>query len=194
MIHTWFTSDHHFGHSNILEYEKYARPFSCLEEMHEALIDNWNSVVRDGDIVYHLGDFCFGRQNIEIAGRLNGKKRLIMGNHDSYPSSDYLRYFDKLYGALFWKGCILTHVPVHPDQFGKRAALNLHGHLHSKKVKQIVNELFQMKLNDDRCPVTFMKPGWEEEDLNYFNVSVEQNNLIPFHADQILERLEVLKI
>ena len=113
MINTFFTSDHHFGHQNILEYllKKESRPFSCLEEMHEVMIERWNSVVRCNDIVYHLGDFCFGRKNISIGGRLNGKKKLIMGNHDIYPSVDYLNYFtDKLYGIFFWQECILSHI------------------------------------------------------------------------------------
>ena len=172
MINTWFTSDTHFGHKNILEYEKDARPFSSVEEMNERLIDNWNSVVGSSDIIYHLGDFCFGKNNLDIAKRLNGKKRLVLGNHDNLPASSYLDCFEKLYGAHFWKRCILTHVPVHPNNLGSRAFLNVHGHLHSKVVKA--------------------KTFWNEElpDINYFNVSCEQNNLTPFHSDIIMDRIK----
>ena len=102
MIETWFTSDHHFGHKNILEYEKEARPFKTIEEMNETLIERWNSVVQPHHLVYHLGDFCFGKKNMDIAARLNGKKKLVMGNHDTYPTADYLRYFDQLYGVIFY--------------------------------------------------------------------------------------------
>ena len=91
MNNIWFTSDTHFGHKNILIYESDARPFETLEEMHEVLIDRWNSVVRDGDTVYHLGDFAFGQQWVSIAERLKGRKKLIMGNHDTYDSNLYLR-------------------------------------------------------------------------------------------------------
>lgn len=178
MINTWLTSDTHFGHSKVIEFEKEARPFKTVEEMNEHLIDRWNSVVGNNDIVYHLGDFCFGRKNIEIAARLNGKKRLVLGNHDSYPSLDYLKYFDKLYGSLSWKDCILSHVPVHPNQLENRYKLCVHGHLHSKSVN--------MEIIDDSL--------WEKftEDRRYFNVSVERNNLTPLHADQILYRLKEL--
>jgi len=194
MINTWFISDTHFGHKKILDYEKDARPFNSVEEMNETIIDRWNSVVGHNDIVYHLGDFCFGRGNINIAGRLRGKKKLIMGNHDTYPSTDYLVYFEKLYGAVFWKQCVLTHIPVHPDNLGARAFLNLHGHLHSNKVKKMVNETFQLKTNIDPLPMTFLKPGWEEVDDNYFNVSCEQNNLTPIHADIILEKVREISL
>jgi calcineurin-like phosphoesterase family protein len=177
---TWFTSDTHFGHTKILEYEKEARPFNSVEQMNECLIDRWNSVVRPCDTVYHLGDFCFGRRNIEIAAKLNGKKNLILGNHDTYAIGDYLKYFNKVFGALYWHNCVLTHIPVHPDNLGTRAWLNIHGHLHSHNVKQS------------------WEGGWKNpqaanilgHDLNYLNVSVEQNNLYPFHSDEIYERAE----
>jgi calcineurin-like phosphoesterase family protein len=175
----WFTSDTHFGHQNILEYEKEARPFTCLEDMHEALIDRWNSVVKPNDTVYHLGDLCFGRKNIAIAERLNGKKRLIMGNHDTYPSALYLQHFEKVYGVLHWHQCILSHVPVHPDSLGSRWFLNLHGHLHSRTIRDVFYDA------DGNMAIN-------EPDLNFYNVSVEQNNLTPFHADEILQRLKEL--
>lgn len=171
MIETWFCSDHHFGHSNILEFEKEARPFINVQEMHEVIIERHNSVVKEHDIVYFLGDFAFGKQNIDIAARLNGKKKLVMGNHDTYPSADYLKYFDKLYGVIYWERCILSHVPVHHAGLGDRWLINVHGHLHSKNVKN--------------TPDSY--------DLRFFNVSLEQNNLTPIHRDTILNRVREIK-
>lgn len=179
MINTWFIGDTHFGHKNILQYEKDARPFGSMEEMHEIMIERWNIVVNNSDIVYHLGDFCFGKSNIAIAERLKGKKRLVMGNHDTYPAYDYLNYFDKLYGCVFWNRCILSHMPVHENGLGKRWILNVHGHLHSKNVKEVY-------LID---PEGFK---YERNDLNYLNVSCEQNNLTPIHSDIIMERIKEL--
>src|SRR5579862_8230519 len=82
----FFTSDHHFFHHNIIKYSK--RGFSGLEEMHEHFIKCWNSVVGENDIIFHLGDIFYGREaNDEkvkwIMSRLNGHKRLILGNHDA---------------------------------------------------------------------------------------------------------------
>jgi calcineurin-like phosphoesterase family protein len=183
MIETWFISDTHFGHKNILEYEPEARPFESLQQMHEVMIERWNSVVKPKDIVYHLGDFAFGRRNISIASRLNGKKRLVMGNHDTYPASEYLPYFDKLYGMIFWERCVLSHMPVHVNGLGSRWMLNVHGHLHSKLVmsNEIVAPEKEYPMNWCLMP-----------DKNYFNVSCEQNNLTPIHKDIILERLKEL--
>jgi calcineurin-like phosphoesterase family protein len=168
MSETWFTSDTHFGHRNILVYESKHRPFATIEEMNEALVERWNSVVNPDDVVYHLGDFCLNKSSIAIASRLHGKKILILGNHDTFRAEDYLQYFDRLFGVIFWKRkIVLSHMPLLPD--GERWSLNVHGHLHS-----------------ERLPDT-------PENLRYFNVSVEQNHLTPFHADQLFARLEQLK-
>lgn len=80
--HTFFTSDTHFGHANIIRFCK--RPFENVEEMNEALIENWNKVVSDDDTVFHLGDFAFGGSGLwnSVIPRLNGQIYLIIGNHD----------------------------------------------------------------------------------------------------------------
>lgn len=68
----WFTSDHHFGHDNIVDYA--SRPFS-VEEQDGIMIERWNSVVGPNDIVHHLGDFSLS-EDIEyvasIFAQLNG--------------------------------------------------------------------------------------------------------------------------
>ncbi|MEY2701981.1 MAG: phage Bobb, partial [Bacteroidota bacterium] len=58
----FFTSDTHFFHEKMIDYEKTSRSFSSVEEMDEILISNWNSKITDNDIVYHLGDFSFGNE------------------------------------------------------------------------------------------------------------------------------------
>ena len=79
----WFTSDTHFGHANILKYDR--RPFATIEEHDAALIRRWNAVVEPGDVVYHLGDFTWHSKvpDIErLLTQLHGTKILITGNHD----------------------------------------------------------------------------------------------------------------
>lgn len=78
----FFTSDTHWGHSNIIKFCN--RPYESVEEMNEKLIENWNSVVPEDGIVFHLGDFAFGGYPLwkSVCERLNGKKHLIVGNHD----------------------------------------------------------------------------------------------------------------
>lgn len=78
----FFTSDQHFWHANIIRHCN--RPYTSVIDMNEALIANWNSVVRPDDYVFTLGDFAFcGVERMrEITARLNGHKYLILGNHD----------------------------------------------------------------------------------------------------------------
>lgn len=79
---TFFTSDTHFGHANIIKLCN--RPFKDVEEMNEKLIENWNKVVSEDGTVFHLGDFAFGGSGLwnSVIPRLNGQIYLIIGNHD----------------------------------------------------------------------------------------------------------------
>ena len=80
--HTFFTSDTHFNHANIIKFCN--RPFKDVEQMNEVMITNWNNAINKDDTVFHLGDFCLGgaAEWTKILDRLNGKIYLIMGNHD----------------------------------------------------------------------------------------------------------------
>lgn len=81
-MNTWFTSDLHLSHKNIIKYSN--RPFSDVQEMNDTLIYNWNARIEQYDHVWVVGDFCFS--DIESGqnhlNRLNGIKHLIVGNHD----------------------------------------------------------------------------------------------------------------
>lgn len=79
---TWFTSDLHFGHANIIDYS--GRPFADPETMNRALIDRWNDSVQPDDTVWVLGDVALGRiaDTLELVRDLNGNKQLLAGNHD----------------------------------------------------------------------------------------------------------------
>ena len=133
MNRVFVVADTHFGHTNILGFEPEHRAFPSIKDHDEALIDAWNATVNKKDTVWHLGDVLFGREAFALLPRLNGVKKLVMGNHDHYPSELYLSHFNKIYGAAKLKDFILTHVPVHPDQF-YRFKGNIHGHTHSKSL------------------------------------------------------------
>ena len=80
-MNKWITSDHHWGHANIIRFCN--RPFYDLKEMDDYMVMKWNEVVSKEDIVYHLGDiFWSERSAIEILPLLNGEIHLIPGNHD----------------------------------------------------------------------------------------------------------------
>ncbi|MCG6115050.1 MAG: hypothetical protein MEQ84_07600 [Mesorhizobium sp.] len=79
-----YVSDTHFGHANIARLCN--RPFSSVGEMDDYMVRRWNEAVAPSDLVYHLGDFAC-RADPErvraVFGRLNGRKRLIIGNNDT---------------------------------------------------------------------------------------------------------------
>ena len=79
-----------------------------------------------------------------------------MGNHDEYDIQEYVKYFSTIVGCAKFRGYILTHIPVHVDQF-KRFRANIHGHLHSKSL----------------------------EDPRYYNVGVDRHDLKPVAFDEI---------
>lgn len=79
---TWFTSDLHFGHTNVIAYS--SRPFADVEEMNEAIVTRWNERVAASDTVWVLGDVALGRiaDTLPLVELLNGTKILVAGNHD----------------------------------------------------------------------------------------------------------------
>lgn len=134
MSNTFFTSDLHFYHENVIKFCN--RPYDSVEHMNESLIDNWNNVVNDGDHVWVLGDFSFGRipETETILSRLNGIKHLITGNHDRKGRCEKLnwsKYFVDQHDYLRLHKdkhkFVLCHFPFHSWE---RGYINLHGHTH----------------------------------------------------------------
>lgn len=134
MNRVFVIADTHFGHKRIIEFEATYRPFATIEEHDRALVERWNAAVKPKDTVWHLGDVFFGKEGHLIMAALHGLKKLVLGNHDHYPLEVYQRYFSKIFGAAEHGGCILTHIPVHPNQLEKRYARNIHGHMHHNKL------------------------------------------------------------
>ena len=136
----FFTSDHHFGHTNIIRFSE--RPFSSVEEMDQELIKRWNEKVSPLDIVYHLGDISLARpeRTKEILDQLNGSIFLVKGNHDKSALS-YAKRFEwiKDYYELSVEDAdapngrqkiILFHYAMKVWRSSFRGTWHLYGHSH----------------------------------------------------------------
>jgi calcineurin-like phosphoesterase family protein len=118
----YFISDTHFGHKNILKFER--TEFTTIEEHDQYLIDSINSVVTNNDELYLLGDIG----NMKKVPLLNGRKYLIVGNHDDRGRQTFPAFFAEVYDfpVYLTKRILLSHIPHPVDQ----GVLNVHGHLH----------------------------------------------------------------
>lgn len=125
------------------------RPLSDIRKINETLISNWNSVVSDDDIIYHLGDFCLSDKTSikKIASILNGHKILVRGNHDRVSVSFYESVgFEVLTHApikLEEEKLLLSYVPV-PDTRMPEGYINVNGHIHNK----LLNDDYPTNLYD----------------------------------------------
>lgn len=174
MSRVFTIGDLHFGHRNILKFTTRKTYVSTIEEHDALIVSNWNEVVRKKeDLVYVLGDVAWTRESAEIhLPQLNGRKILIAGNHDPYGLVK--PYFDKIFGAYEKRGCIFTHIPVHPSQLynpTRRWEFNIHGHLHDDHIK----------FSDGR------------PDLNYINVSAEKVEMTPIPLDLVIQERRELR-
>jgi calcineurin-like phosphoesterase family protein len=164
----WFTSDLHLGHTNPLRWTdaqgNYTRPFSSIDEFHQLVIYNYNSLVNPQDTVYFLGDICTRKSYLPLLKKFTGNKRLVLGNHDAnLPVKSFLPYFGKIYGVKYLpQKLVLTHMPVWIDQYWlerKPDWVNVHGHIHHNP-----------------APTSM-----------HFNACLEVNNWSPVHIDQVVQ-------
>lgn len=138
MSKIWLVSDLHIGHKNIIKY--CSRPFGNVWYMNEELVRRWNDVVAPDDLVYNLGDVAFANtfKAIEVLNRLNGRVRLIIGNHDKrhLKVPEFRNHFEWIKDRyeLEYKGYtyLLTHEPIKQYKPKDIYHFNLHGHTHRK--------------------------------------------------------------
>lgn len=153
----FFTSDHHFGHTNVIKYCN--RPFSSIDEMDDVLIDNWNSVVNVNDTVYHLGDFSFRDPKLYI-NRLKGRIFLIKGNHDRYRlknSNLFIEFHDfGLDLQIEGQPITLCHYAMSVWNKSHFNSWHLFGHSHGKHKE--VGKTYDVGVDcNDFTPVSFSK-------------------------------------
>jgi len=135
---TYFISDLHFGHRNILRFD--CRPFSTIEEHDEYIINQWNDVVGVDDDVWILGDISWysALKTVNIMKRLNGKKHLCIGNHDHklIKSADVQQQFVEIvdYKEISFgdgTGVVLCHYPIPCYNKHFYNWYHLYGHVHA---------------------------------------------------------------
>lgn len=112
----WLTSDLHFYHKNILKYQSATRPFASVEDMNEAIIEHWNSVVSKNDVVIDLGDMFFAPQEEceAILKRLKGKIIHLAGNHSKVLRNQLSNtpYYDHFEFSFNGNLIVLNHYPL----------------------------------------------------------------------------------
>lgn len=146
-ISVW--SDPHFNHYNIIKLSN--RPYSSLDEMNDALIGKWNSTVGNDDLIICLGDFGYPSKRtkrafrgtkslIEIFHSLNGRKHLVLGNHDEKCSetlhlpwetiSDMVWIHKYTYDGVGPITAQICHYPIESWRNMRHGSLMIHGHCH----------------------------------------------------------------
>jgi calcineurin-like phosphoesterase family protein len=164
MVETFFTSDTHFGHNNIIKFCE--RPFETSEEMDAVIIERWNSLVSSKDEVFHLGDFSFRskKETNNIVSKLNGNITLIRGNHDlkrikltSVLGFREIKDYHELNQKRYGQKIVLFHFPILSWNKKHHGSIHCHGHTHSL----------------------------EKSYGKRINVGVDSNDFYPYHIEEI---------
>jgi calcineurin-like phosphoesterase family protein len=159
-----FISDFHWGDKWLSR----KRGFKSLEDMHDYIVDQHNAVVHEEDITFIMGDLTKDTNEFYyLLDKMKGIKRIILGNHDKPKHiRELLNHVDSVSGIIKYKGILLSHCPVHPQELQYRAKINIHGHLHDQIVSKEIVE--GKRDTDGSIP-----------DNRYINVSCEQINFQP---------------
>lgn len=147
-----YTSDLHFGHAGVIAYDN--RPFETAEEMDRALIDLWNARVSPRDEVYIVGDLAFHNEKPAewYLRQLNGRKHLIVGNHDHklLKNQAALSYFESVEKMIRINDqgtdIVLCHFPMAEWEGYFRGAYHIYGHIHNK-----INDGGRFMLSQERA-------------------------------------------
>jgi len=170
MIDVGFIGDLHLGHEAIAK----LRGFDDLDEYHEYVIKQYNSVLHTRSLVYLLGDTTFEKPKYYyLLDKLIGRKISINGNHDlPRDIQELLKYVESAGGAINYKGYLLSHIPAHKQEMS-RFKMNIHAHLHEDTIKLLTYTPLEVKV-----AIT--------EDPKYFCASWDRLNGIPISLEQIL--------
>lgn len=137
MSRVFIIADTHFGDTNIIKYEK--RPFSSIEDMDRHIIASWNDVVNKDDMIFHIGDVGLYPlvKMKKIINQLNGKKILVMGNHDDFLTlNEWMECgFDEVYKypIIYNEFIVMQHQP--PQYINSSTPFfYIYGHVHATEM------------------------------------------------------------
>ena len=184
----FFASDWHLFHNSVIKPEFDDRPFDNIHQMHDELVENWNSVVTNDDYVFYTGDLSFGSRNktLPIIKELNGKIHFVMGNHDKYKDIkkldkfvDIVDYYDLTVlddtvteGKHPGKQLIcMMHYPIISWNCKGYGSWMVHGHCHGKLMKS-QPEIYEQKIIDVGCMNHNYIPISYEELRNEMNTRI----------------------
>lgn len=188
----FFTSDWHLGHENAIKFD--SRPFQDLEQMHRALIRNYNNQVPENGICYFLGDIvtCSSELAKSILDQLNGTKVCIVGNHDKGMNAMYGCGFDVVLNAatlyIANEKVTLSHCPLkgvyREDTKGMHGATGLENwHGENKNTAFTVENEGQFHLHGHIHSPNGGKSSKIEG--RQFDVGVPANKYTPVHISAI---------
>ena len=139
----YITSDWHFSHERDFIFKP--RGFDNQNEMNNAIIENYNAIVKDDDDVYCLGDLMLNdnAEGMKCLNSLKGHIHIIRGNHDTsarielYKSCpNVVEVCDAKYLSYGKYNFFLSHYPsltsnCDDDKPLHKRLINLCGHLHT---------------------------------------------------------------
>jgi calcineurin-like phosphoesterase family protein len=189
----FFTSDMHFGHFNMTcgpESKNLCnRPWETVDEMNEALIENWNATVGPTDIVWVLGDAVMGKiaDTLPLISRLNGRKALVYGNHDRmFEPKKRTEWTQKYKEVGFLEICKEAYIHV-PGQEQKVALSHFpySGDSHDE------DRFSEHRLTDNGMWLLHghVHDAWRRNGRQ-INVGIDVWDYKPVHIDQIVELME----
>ena len=169
----YYTADLHLGHEAIIRYCN--RPFTTIDEMGEAIVNNWNAVVGKNDDVYVVGDVLFKLKTDSplYLDRMNGTKHLITGNHDrrNLKKERFVSLFATIDDYLLLddegRKVVLSHYPIVEWDGYFRGSYHIYGHIHNSN--NFANQVMS------RLP-------------NAFNAGVDVNDFTPQMLSQLIAR------
>lgn len=130
----FITSDLHFGHANVLKFCPDTRPWKNVEDMNQGLIDHWNGVVGEKDVVFHLGDMFFGNKTFveNILSSLKGTIVHLYGNHSKVLRNQFtnLNTFDYLEISYNKFDIVMNHYAQRVWNRSHYGSLHVFGHSH----------------------------------------------------------------